>query len=442
MQRFAPVAFAAAVIVLLTCAATAPAATPTDPQPWLGVLTADAATETATTNPTTNPAATTEPAPAEAAAGTWPPGLLMECMQGLGLKKPMEDLGIRQWGFVEAGFTGRATGGEDPLTGRLFDARRPNNFTMNQLRYTLERTYDNTKSIDFAGRVDALYGGDAMLTHSTGMFVNAGDGQGDNWFDMLQAYGQMWIKTGEGSGLETTVGKFVTPMGFEVIDAPGNYLYSHSYLFNFAAPFAHTGVKLNYNFNPQVSAFFGIMEGWDQWEDTNHAHSYMAGGQWASTDKVDDKVVNQINMTVMAGPEQADNVHHTRASVDAYWTHNWSGKLAQVVEVNYGHEVNVPEIGSPDWWGVAHYFNYAFNDYVSATWRSEFFRDGRGSRVGVGDNSYLENTWGVTLTPFPNDKILKNFCFRPEVRWDYAEDGVFGDNNNLVTLAFDMIFKF
>ena len=105
------------------------------------------------------------------------------------------------------------------------------------------------------------------------------------WTYICVMYIQPWIKTGPESGLEITAGKFVTPFGAEVIDATGNALFSHSYLFNYAIPFAHTGVKLNYIFNPQVSVYVGAIEGWDVFENNNDAWSTMAGGAINSTEQ-------------------------------------------------------------------------------------------------------------------------------------------------------------
>ena len=54
----------------------------------------------------------------------------------------------------------------------------------------------------------------------------------------------------------------MTPFGCEVIAAEGNPLYSHSYLFGYAIPFTHTGVKFNYVWNSQWSTYFAVVNGW------------------------------------------------------------------------------------------------------------------------------------------------------------------------------------
>ena len=43
-----------------------------------------------------------------------------------------------------------------------------------------------------------------------------------------------------GKGLEIDAGKFVTPMGAEVIESDANWNYSRSLLFNYAIPFSTT----------------------------------------------------------------------------------------------------------------------------------------------------------------------------------------------------------
>ena len=94
-------------------------------------------------------------------------------------------------------------------------------------------------------------------------------------------------------------------------------------------------------------------------------------------------------------------------------------------------------------YGVAHYLSYILNDYATGVWRAEWFRDCDGVRLtGVCANFY-EMTWGVNVTPWPNHKVLKNLVFRPEFRWDFADQPVFGgDREYQLTAAMDVIFKF
>ncbi|MCY2929658.1 MAG: outer membrane beta-barrel protein [Planctomycetota bacterium] len=379
--------------------------------------------------------------PAAAPAG-WPPGFLMDIM-GPGVKKPMDDLGLRMYGVVETGFTGRLIGGDRVLPGRAYEARRVNNLRLHQLRLILDRPYDATKTFDFGGRVEGMFGGDAMLTHSLGLFDKAGEGKGDAWADLLQLYGQAWFKTGKESGLEVTFGKFLSPMGYESVLPEATPLYSHAYLFTFASPTAHTGVKLNYVLNSQASVYFGVVEGWDVWEDNNHAPSYMVGGALAGTEQIDGHARDNFAWCVMTGPEQPDRVSHNRTAVDLVFTHYHTAALSQTIEGNIGLEEGVPDVGYAKWYGVAHYLTYNLCKYASVTYRTEWFRDQGGSRTGV-DGAWYENTLGLNVMPFPDHSVLKNLSFRPELRWDYCSEEAFGggERHNQLTAGIDMIFKF
>jgi hypothetical protein len=433
----------AAAMGLSCClSAAAWAADPIAPTPAPGTLekTPASATKAAPAEPAVE---TKDAAPEAAAPAAWPPGLLMDGLKPTPVGKGMDSLGLRVWGFVEGGFTGRLTGGQNPLPLMGFESARPNNALLHQLRLTVDRPYDASKPLDFGFRIDGLYGSDARFTRSLGLFDHGGNGDGSNWGDLMQMYGQAWIKTGPESGLEITGGKFVTTIGAEIVDATGNALFSHSYLFNCAEPVTHTGVKLNYVINPQVSVYVAAVEGADVFEDNNDAWSILVGGALNSTEQIDGHARGNLALNVLTGPEQADNVSNQRTVIDVIGTYWWTNKLVQMVNFDYGVEAGAAADGGSDhWYGVANYFTYTINDNLAATWRTEWFRDDGGSRTGFTGNFY-ENTWGITITPAPNDSTWKNLLLRPELRWDHSDQAAYGgDRQDQLTLGFDVIFKF
>jgi hypothetical protein len=169
----------------------------------------------------------------------------------------------------------------------------------------------------------------------------------------------------------------------------------------------------------------------------------MAGGSISGAEQIDGHARTTYCVNVITGPEQPDNVSNYRTVLDQTLTHWWTSKLSQSLNGDYGIEQNVPDVGCERWYGLAHYLTYTFNDYVSGTWRIEWMRDDGGARTGV-DGSLYESTWGVGVTPAPNDAVLKNLLLRPEFRWDWADQpGAFGDDHrNQLTVAMDVIFKF
>jgi hypothetical protein len=372
---------------------------------------------------------------------TWPPGLLMKVLEKADARKPLDDAGIRLWGFTEAGLTGDLTNGQEPLFGRLYDARRPNNARLNQLQLTTERPYDNKKDFDWGFRVDGVFGGDPKLTHAAGLLDKSGEGQGDDWTDVVQAHAQSWFKTGNDSGLEVTFGKFLEPAGSEAAEAIYNALYSHSYIYSFDEPTTLTGMSAKYYLNSQVFGYLGVVEGWDVFEDNNHGVTFITGGGWSSSDQVGSHPKTQVLLNVFTGPEQASNSRDYRTLTDIVINYWWTDKLSEALNIDWLTEENVPDVGRANAYGPAHYLTYVFNDRVSATWRMEWFRDDTGVRIGAAGN-YYENTVGLNLTPWPVHGILKNLSFRPEARWDNSDQRVFGGSHDQMTVAFDVLFKF
>src|SRR6478609_729005 len=78
-----------------------------------------------------------------------------------------------------------------------------------------------------------------------------------------------------GSGLRFDMGKYVTHMGYEVIEGYDGYNdnYSRSILFGYAIPFTHTGVKASYAFSSKVSGMIEVVNGWDLVHDNNRSKS-------------------------------------------------------------------------------------------------------------------------------------------------------------------------
>src|SRR5438876_8770234 len=92
-------------------------------------------------------------------------------------------------------------------------------------------------------------------------------------FDLQQAFASYIAPIG--SGLRFDVGKYVTHLGYEVIEGYDGYNdnYSRSILFGYAIPFTHTGVKASYAFSSKVAAMFEVVNGWDLVRDNNHSKS-------------------------------------------------------------------------------------------------------------------------------------------------------------------------
>ena len=101
--------------------------------------------------------------------------------------------------------------------------------------------------------------------------------------------------------------------------------------------------------------------------------------------------------------------------------------------------------GAKQWGGVAGYVSYAIDSRFTLNTRLEWYRDAahgfsNGTPVSA---TYCETTVGVAIKPFPNDKILSKWLFRPEIRYDHSDHSFFnsGDRNQW-TFSADTLFSF
>jgi hypothetical protein len=375
------------------------------------------------------------------AAEEAPPLPLVEGLDRIGLGKPMTDAGITAGGWVEASYTLNLTNwSTGPLAGRVFDVKAQDP-TLNQTVLYVERAVDPSKGkFDLGFRIEGLYGSDGRFIHANGLNFYGGDSPQiypENQLDLTQAYVDVAIPVG--SGLKVRAGKMVTHMGYETINPNNDPLYSHSYLFGFAIPFTHTGVMAFYNINDRVSVMGGISRGWEQsLKDNNEMIDFLGQLAWKTSDKL------TLTLGTVIGPEATDNNSDYRSVVDLILSYAATDKLSFALNGDYGYESDAAADGSDaQWYGVAGYAGYKITDMMTLQGRLEWFSDPDGAR-GLDTNVY-EATVGLNIKPFPNAKYVSGLIFRPEIRYDYSEDAIFGDDggdHNQVTLGGDVILNF
>jgi hypothetical protein len=399
--------------------------------------------------------ATTAPATDQAAAPTPPPAPkpLMALLDKAGIAKPLNDAGINIYGFVEGAYNYSASAPPgNVISGRVFDTKHER-IVLDQLDLTIERVIDyqaaaKAGKFDIGGRFEALYGWDAGLIHSNGLYDNpatlgvskgyySSRTQPENQFDINQAYLDLAVPIG--TGLRIRAGKFVTLMGAETINPTGNALYSHSYLFGFAIPFTQTGVMGEYKLNDDFQIDGGITRGWNQsLRDNNGDPEFMGSVTWTPQESDFLKKWN-VAVTMTEGPEGTKDNHDWWTVLDVVATYTATDKLTLKANADYG---DAPHSGQ--WYGVAGYASYVISPMLTLNGRAEWYDDVNGFTIGGGGNNYYEATLGVAITPFPNSDIGKNLVIRPEARFDYANKRFFdaGTDHYQFTAAVDAYFVF
>lgn len=265
-----------------------------------------------------------------------------------------------------------------------------------------------------------------------------------------------------------TVGQFGTHIGYEVIDAPVNYHYSLSNLFN-NGPFYHIGAKTNYAFSDKFGVMAGVVNNWDAMTDWKSQKSII-GQVFVSPLEGMNVYVNYIGGYNDDGFKAFSNLPGAKVGNVAY-ANTGRGYIRQMLDLTAGYQVtdrlyvgvnaalgwyswqidkNTEEYGKPDpnatktrvafgnkawgkslfadsskyqsWGGIALYANYKINDMFGIGARYEHFDDRNGVRYLGGINNSLTITAPITLAD-------GHLIIKPELRWDtgvlgYAAAGV------------------
>lgn len=351
---------------------------------------------------------------------------LMDAAGAAGIRPWMERNRVSAYGWVEGSFTWNPESQDNTL--RLFD-EDGNKPLLNQLYLAVERALPEGIEGGMGGKVAMLYGSDARFVHQNGLLD---DQTSENQFDLLELFVSGRIPVGR--GITVRLGKCDTPFGAEVIEAPPNPLFSHTYSFYYGIPFTHTGFFATWSVSEKVDLSYGALLGWDCWDDPNDSVSQYVGVTVRGSEPAD-----SLTLQAIAGPEQPDNDSDIRTVFDATWRHGWTDDVSTTVDAICGFEEATGT--DPSWYGIAAYATKRLDERMSATFRAEWFRDDGGSRIGF-DADLFTLTLGVDWRPLD---CCRNLRLRPEIRWDHASgdepfDG--GTRSDQFTVALDVIFTF
>ena len=143
--------------------------------------------------------------------------------------------GIKFTAQVEGGIVGNPQAPNNSINyGQLF-TDKANHPILNQLLLTVERDTDpKATDYDFGFKLQGMYGSDARIVHSLGLFDHLIHDR--NQIDIVEANVSAhtpWLFEG---GIDIKAGIYPTPLGFEVIDPKTNPFYSHTYISITACP--------------------------------------------------------------------------------------------------------------------------------------------------------------------------------------------------------------
>jgi len=319
---------------------------------------------------------------------------------------------------------------------RIFDGADNNDFNVHLAKIFFDGTAQKAGEAGF--RIDLAFGTDADL------FDHAGAATDDN-FSLQQAYIDFIIPAG--NGIRMKVGKFATPVGYEVMEAQDNWNATRSFNFGKAIPFTHTGIGFEYEVfeNWQVAGY--LVNGWDSLLDNNEGKTGIIQSNWSPVSWmswiVTGVVGNEVGKSVDIGvDDRADE--DTTYLVNTVLTFEpwkkWSFALEACYAVAENGSANDAEDGLPaannynqrgfretpdaEWWGTAGYVKYAFLPEWYLAVRGEYFMDYDAVRSQYGQlfsgrQELYSGTATLSYAP------VNPFEIRLEYRYDASSRDVF-----------------
>ena len=106
-----------------------------------------------------------------------------------------------------------------------------------------------------------------------------------------------------GNWLKVDVGKFITPVGYEVIEGYDGYddNYSRSFLFGYGIPYTHTGVRALFSPAEDFSGLAMVVNGWDNSIDSNRSKTLCGQLSLGPIQGI------RMSAAILYGPEKPNN---------------------------------------------------------------------------------------------------------------------------------------
>jgi hypothetical protein len=321
------------------------------------------------------------------------------------------------------------------------------------------------KAMTSENKAQAGFRTDVMIGEDAGYFANRTGGNdvnttmNSNSLFLEQAY--ISIRAPVGNGWDFKVGKFVSILGYEVMERPANMNTTFGLLFN-VMPLYYTGLLSSYKFDDYLDAKLGVVNGSNS--DNNTTTNPNAGDGVA--------LLAALNVTAPGGNANWSNNfqystgsdNNTATGIDtdsltssyinpplgveesAYiliynsWG-NWAPKFADdkllfAFNVLLGNQSGTASRDNDlagnnvntCWYGAGAYAKYQFNDWFSLASRGEFLGSNNSRVFGnqgsastgapAGGNVTGESLWEYTLTAGFN--VIDNLLIRAEYRMDWG----------------------
>jgi len=375
---------------------------------------------------------------------------------------------------------------------RQFDNSN-NTFNINAVKIALEKALPDKNEWAAGFRIDTIYGSDAKYLGDT-----AFNGTGGNTSGLAIEQALVKFRIPVGNGLDIYMGKFVTFLGYEVIESPANLNFSRGLLFTNAIPLTNTGIYMDYKFNDTVEAKLGIADGWNNSTSPSVGSTTTTGpaafgppGVFSTTTTTNPNNTNdsqfgkaitgQINVNAPGknanitqsfiyspqgepGVVGGDNGNVVVYDIWGNWNPTFVKDSALTLGLNadlgyngasgsvntssfstftafpagptFAHTTTSGVYDSNTWYGVAAYASYKINKVFTLSARGEYLHEDAAAAPKFGVAGVSNDDFSETLTASFN--IWDNLLTRIEYRYDHftnGSTGVVGGANNVATYS-------
>ncbi len=305
-------------------------------------------------------------------------------------------------GFVDSYFSWNAA---KPAS----HTNRYRNFDLSERQFVLSEA-----QVDIERRAAPIGFHIALNTGAASDIIHAGSASTLNL--LMQGFVSLLVPVG--AGLMVDAGKFVTHMGFETINAKDNANYSRSFLFAWAIPYYHIGVRAAYPLLEQLSIGASISNGWN-------ASTAASGKTFGAT--LTYTPLRSLSFTAnwIGGPGQPDSSNSPFRQIAEFISTVQIGEQFTVAaDVLYGTERGYGQ--RAEWKGAALYGRYTPADNSAISVRGEFYDDPSGFTTG-----FVQTLGEITVTY--EHRVLQNLFVRVEYRHDRSNAPVFDGSDGMET---------
>jgi hypothetical protein len=374
--------------------------------------------------------------------------------------------GVKLSGYVDAGYSYNFTGSQQNasnVSGRFgSDTASRGDFNLYAVKLALEKALTSENKAQAGFRTDVMIGEDAAyLSNRTSTADGTNNDQNSNALFLEQAY--VAIRAPVGNGWDFKVGKFVSILGYEVIERPANMNITYGLLWQ-QFPLWYTGVLSSYKFDDYLDGKLGVVNGNNSDNNTTTGNNgdgcavlaalnvTAPGGNanWSNNFQYSSNSENDTGLGSTTVNNNTTTVAGNNNSLGSAYTFiynswgNWSPKFANdKLLLAFDSVLGTSNAGqsggqNTSWCGASAYAKYQFNDWFSLASRGEYFHGNNFAKIGngpvgnaAGNGTSGMDLWEYTITAGFN--VIDNLLIRAEYRLDWGVNSVVGVNNNATT---------